>query len=225
MVGDLEVYESGESKNGMGVLVVQEVFGIKMGNLAEICDAFADQGFAVLMADYHRGGCMKQGDDFSVIGKMMKDTPWAKIESDFNTHLLPNFKSRGATRIGVVGFCFGSWVMMHLASTGNIKAGAASHPSHAKLGPLVGDDLKTLAENVRCPVQIFSAAGDEPSSKPGGLDESIIQPKFPTSDFREFKDMKHGWVARGDWEKNEEELQQGRNEALKHHIDFFLSNL
>jgi len=208
----------------MGMLIVQEVFGIKVGNLTEICDAFADQGFAVLMADYHRGLHVK-GEDFSVVGKMMETAPWSRILEDITNTLMPQFKARGASRIGVLGFCFGSWVMMKLAATGLIKAGAASHPSHPKIGPMVGDDLKALAENVKCPVQMFAAGADDPIAKPGGQDEAIIKAKFPSSEYREFKDMRHGWMGRGDWEKNEAELQQGREDALRSHINFFLSNL
>lgn len=223
-LGDLEVYEVGESKNGMGVLVVQEIFGIHGGNLAEICDILAEQGFAVLMADFHRG-VRCQLNDFSAMGEMMKVAPWSRILEDFTNTLLPEFKQRGATRIGALGLCYGSWVMLRLAGTGLIKAGVASHPSHPQIGPAAGDDVKELVQAVRCPVQIFTAGGDDKSAKPGGQDESIIKPKFPSSEFREFKDMKHGWVSRGDWEHNEAELRQGRDDALKSHIAFLTSHL
>jgi len=219
--GDLEVYTSGAAKEGRGVLVVQEVWGIKMGNLAQVCDYFADEGFFVVMVDWHRGDTLK---DFSKFGEWLKKVPFTQIEKDFNSTIVPILKANKVTKLAGIGFCFGTWVLAHLSAKGHLKAHSACHPSHTKIGAALGEDIKAMAEAIKNPVAQFAAGNDGPEVKPGGSDEEIIKKKFPDSIFKEYKGMEHGFVARGDW-INKQEIWEAAAEALKLSTDFFKKHM
>jgi len=219
--GDLDVYISGTAKDGRGVLIVQEVFGIKMGNLAQICDWFAEEGFFAIMVDWHRGETLK---DFSKFKEFLDLAPFSKIEADFNKHIVPVLKHHKVTKLAGIGFCFGSYVCTKLSGAGHLKAYSACHPSHTKIGPAFGEDIKALAEAVKCPVVQYAAGNDGPEVKPGGSDEAIIKKKFPDSIFKEFAKMEHGWVARGDWVKKDD-VWADASEAITSSIEFFKKHM
>jgi len=177
--------------------------------------------FFAILVDWHRGETLK---DFSKFVEFCQLTPIDKLEKDFNTTVVPILKANKVTKLAGIGFCYGSWVLTKFSAKGHFRAYAACHPSHTKIAPVFGEDAKSLAEAVKCPVLQCAAGNDGPEVKPGGSDEAIIKAKFPTSVFREFKDMEHGWVARGDW-VNKTNVWEAAEDALKSSIAFFKKNM
>jgi len=209
--GDLPVYVVGDRAN-VGVIVAQEIFGIESGRLKQICDTIAAAGFVVCMADYHRGTNFDTiGKDWSKIGGWLNGTPWSKIQSDIDTHLIPLLQSRGATKFGAVGFCWGSWLVFHLADTGKLAAGCYAHPSHRKLAGIYGENPDDLVKGSKCPILAYAAGDDGPDVKPGGTDEKLLEAKFPgKNEFKEWPDVKHGFTTRIPFDQD----QTGRDYPL-----------
>jgi len=204
-LGDLPVYVSGKGSD-RGILVVQEVFGIRSGRLRQICDEIAAAGFVVAMADYNRGDPRLINSDgstnWSKLGEWVKATPMSKIVSDLDTHVWPLLVSRGAKRFGAVGFCAGSAVVLHLSGAGKLLAGASCHPSHTGVAPMYGTTVAALVEGAKCPQLFYTASNDQKAEKPGGSETKILDDKFGAdqNEFKEFPDSVHGFVARADGE-------------------------
>jgi len=223
--GDLNIYVSG-TRSERGIIVFQEVFGIKKGRLYEICDKIAAAGFVVAIADYHRGDNFDtNGGDWSKFGAWQGATPWSKIQADLDTHVFPLLASKGATKFGAVGFCWGSWAVMHLSATGKLNAGAACHPSHTKLAAMSGEVSDTLVDAVKCPQLIYSAKDDPVDVQPGGGNQKILATKtFAAKNvFKHFGDVNHGWVSRGDLAVAENARDYPL--ALNGVIEFFKANV
>ena len=51
---------------------------------------------------------------------------------DWEEHLVPYLEAGGVTSVGVVGTCFGSYIVMHTSASGArfMKGGVSLHPSH-----------------------------------------------------------------------------------------------
>jgi protein XRP2 len=195
-LGDLPVYVTG-ANSPCGIIVFQEVFGIDGGRLKQNCDIIADAGFVVVMADYHRGNHM--GNDWSKFGEWLQTKPWSGIEADINTHLIPLLKSKGATKFGAVGFCWGSWAVLKLSATGVLSAGAYCHPSHTRLSHHYGDVSDNLVKAAKSPILCYAAGDDDAVVKPDGGDQKLLA-ALPdhgvNNEFKAFPDVKHGFVSR-----------------------------
>jgi dienelactone hydrolase len=196
-LGDLPAYVVGRGE--IGIIVAQEIFGINQGRLKQNCDMLADAGFVAVIADYHRGVNFDTlGKDWSRIPEFANRATWPKIQADVDTHLIPLLKSRGATKFGAWGFCWGSWLVLHLAATGKLAAGAYCHPSHTKLAHYYHEVSNDLVTASKCPILCYAAGDDGDDVKPGGNDEKLLASK-PFADKNEFKawpDVKHGFVSR-----------------------------
>jgi len=227
VVGDgLPLYVTGD-RSERGVVVIQEVYGIESGRLEQICDTIADAGFVVAMADYHRGENFGQmGGDWNKFGPWLAKTPLSKIDSDLNKYVFPALTAKGATKFGAVGFCFGSLIVMHLASNGRILAGASCHPSHGMLASKYGLDPHTLVADSKCPQLIYTAGNDAADQKPGGADDKSLRSKSygTKNEFKNFKDEEHGWVTRGDF-KAKPEIERDYKLAINGVISFLKANV
>jgi len=132
--------------------------------------------------------------------KWIKNYSWEKVEKDVDRVWNLLWEKLGVKKLGVVGFCWGSYGVLKLSSTGKVAAGISFHPSHSRLTGLYGDDESSLLKAVQCP-QLFVPAGNDPEScKEGGLAQKIFNEKSIGKEcqFKEFPEMQHGWVPRGD---------------------------
>jgi len=150
--------------------------------------------------------------------------PLSKLDSDLDTHVWPLLKSKGATVFGAVGFCAGTAPVLHLSHS-KLHAGAHMHPSHSFLAPLYGTTTTALVEAVKCPQLMYTAGGDNADQKPGGAEEKILRGKAfgEKCEFREFPEMKHGWVSRGEITTPAD--ARDYEEAMDGMIKFFHANL
>jgi len=213
-VGDMDVYVSGEGKNGAGILVNPEVFGIRGGDLAEICDMFADNGYMAVLPDYHRGGFFTEfPKDFSVFVSWVAKYPWSGIEADLDKHILPIFHKAGVKKIGGVGFCYGTYVTLHAAAAGKIQCVMNCHPSHTHAAKFQGEDGAKLAASIKCPVLQLPAGADPEDNQPGGSDEKSYKANCGEANVcvKAFKEMPHGWVSRA--KKDDPKQVEAQTEA------------
>jgi len=198
-LGDLPVYVSGE-RGTVGIIVCQEVFGIDTHRFKRICDELAAAGFVAVIADYHRGNYVK---DFSKFGAWCQATPWSKISEDLNTHIFPLLAARGCTKFGGLGFCWGSWLVLHMGP--KLTAGAYCHPSHTKVAPMIGESSDELVTSFPGPILCYAAGNDGDDVKPGGHDEKLVasKPWAAKNEFKVWPDNKHGFVSRFPFEEDQ----------------------
>jgi dienelactone hydrolase len=101
-------------------------------------------------------------------------------------------------KIGMVGFCWGGWVVFHTcAMTDAVCCAAVPHPSvHIEAG-LFGGDAVALARSVQCPVHLLPAGNDpELYTAPGGAIAAALAARHPQSRSTPFPEMEHGWMPR-----------------------------
>ncbi|KAH9076446.1 hypothetical protein Ae201684P_010390 [Aphanomyces euteiches] len=107
----------------------------------------------------------------------------------------------GVAKFGAMGYCMGAWIVAKYSATrGNVLlAGISFHPSwvfeHLFHGE--GSGVK-IAEQITVPQLILTAGNDVEWIKPGGDVDKILASRGVPSVLREFPDVLHGWVIRGD---------------------------
>jgi len=189
------------------VIVFNDIFGWKGGRTREIADQLADQGYRAVVPDFFHGQGIKSisMNIFSIAWnltsffKLLKRFPWAVVSKDVNEILIPYLEKEGATSIGGIGFCWGSWALFHAAANPKIRAGVSLHPS-LQIVHRFGEKLEELVENVKSPQLLLPAGNDDAHSKKEGEVIKILRKKPFGGEcaVEEFPAMKHGWVTRGD---------------------------
>jgi len=220
-VDDLQIYQVGSGDKG--IVVAEEVFGIDSGRLKHICDLLANAGFNVVMPDFFRGDNMPDNGDFTRFGDWIKKFPWSKVEQDLFGKAVPLLEQNGAKSIGILGFCWGSWVVFHASSSDKIHAGVSAHPS-VRVAGMLGENELDLSKAIKCPQLIMPAGNDPDNVKKGGAHiEELKKKSFGDKcEVVEFA-QNHGWVPRGDI--SDPEVAKGFKDAMDLTIAFFRKHL
>ena len=95
----------------------------------------------------------------------------------------------------ILGFCWGSYVVVKMSESPIIKAGVSMHPSHSKICEQIGENEELLLKNIKCPQLFLPAGNDHPATKFGGTGKKVLGDALTII---EFSDMQHGWSVRGD---------------------------
>lgn len=120
-----------------------------------------------------------------------------------------------------VGFCWGVWQAFKMAAKyDEFIAIAGPHPSLGVEKMFGGDEVK-LSTEIKCPAFFLPAENDPPNVKPGGEIVELLAKKFGADKTGsvEFKEMAHGWVVRGEMEK--ETVCRDVNLAIKLIHEYF----
>lgn len=131
---------------------------------------------------------------------------WDKnVAHMFENVIVPTMERRAgkdAPRLAILGFCWGGWFAFHASAYPHIVVCAAScHPS-LDVCKMVGERAEDVCDAVAVPQLVLAARQDKPDVKKFGmLDKSITRRDRALRGeckFVEYKEMKHGWVNRGD---------------------------
>ena len=89
----------------------------------------------------------------------------------------PYLLERGARRVGAVGTCFGSYVVMHTHEFGgDLMAGGVSvHPSHVMLMNTNGEDTELIYSHITSPQYFMTTWDTSDTLRPGGLAENTLE--------------------------------------------------
>lgn len=100
------------------------------------------------------------------------------FQYDWYDRLRPYIDERNATAVGMVGTCWGSYLVTHVAAEDPIvKAGFSVHPSHVALMARLGESETAIYEGIQenGSAQYFGNTPSETNNtRPGGLADSII---------------------------------------------------
>ena len=199
------------------ILVVHDIFGLRTGRHASICDELSRNGFVAACPDLFgddaaRATALNPGWPIMTLSNIchiirrirwMKKAlklPWEETAPMLRATLAHcvSVHGRPLTSCGAVGFCWGASAVARLLSDSEaatlplqIVGGIGFHPS------LRGAEGKTLVANVNRPL-LLAPAGDDPAAvQPGGeLGQSLIG-RFGASSVVCFPEMRHGWMTRG----------------------------
>lgn len=216
-VDGLKIYRVGNSSKC--IIWNYDIFGFDGGRTRQLCDLIAENGYMVIMPDFYRGVFKDPSDPAPpTTPDFLKDhTKWDSLKEDTEKRVLPYAEKHGAETYGAIGTCWGSYMVLRLASYPNMKAGVSMHPSHTPISQLLGESEEDLLKGSLGTPQLFMPAGnDAPEVKPGGLGSQTLGDKLTII---EFPDMVHGWTTRGDM--NRPEVKRDVEKALKEAIAFF----
>ena len=104
---------SGGSEHSIGVLVIQEWWGL-VDQITRTCDRFAEAGFTALAPDLYQGTAVPLSEPDEAAKHMMAlemDTAATQLSSAVDELL----RRTGASSVGVVGFCMGGGLALVLA--------------------------------------------------------------------------------------------------------------
>jgi len=166
--GKLPLYDSSWSKSQMGLIVLQEWWGVNQ-QIQNRALFFASHGFHVVIPDLYRGKVAKNHEE---AGHYMGNLDWPGAVQDINV-AAEYLKSQGVKKVGVVGYCMGGALAL---------AGAALCESVSAAVPYYGVPDKKLADltKVKVPVQghfgaLDTAKGFSDSTAVKALEEALKQ--------------------------------------------------
>lgn len=128
----------------------------------------------------------------------MRSFAWQDLRNKIASYIA-FLRSMGVTKICMVGFCWGSWVVFKAtADFPDISAVAAVHPS-LQVEEAFGGSVEALAKRVHVPTLVLPAGNDPDIYRAGGVVVDALRSNNAKSAWSDdFKDMVHGWVPRGD---------------------------
>ena len=198
----LNMYVTGAG--GRAIVVVHDVFGFSGGRIKSVCDSFAEEGFLVCLPDLY-GASLSIADvgGFGSEGgtKMLRENDFAKVRGQLG-EALAHLEGLGATSVGLLGFCWGAYMVFKAcqeeAKHALVRAAVSAHPS-LKVSQLIYDDdaPEDLAAKVAVPQLLLPAGNDDAVYKDGTL-TGIMAERGVEGRSIPFEDMRHGWVPRGD---------------------------
>jgi len=145
-----------ESGTGLGVLVVQEWWGL-VPHIKRVCDRLATEGFVALAPDLYHGE-IAEHTEMDKAAQLMTALPPDRAARDMAgaVDYLRAHEAVQNPRIGVIGFCMGGMLTLVLAAQQGDKIGAAVPFYGAPLG-----DNEPDWSNLRAKVRGFFAEQDD----------------------------------------------------------------
>jgi len=179
------------------IIVITDIFGPDSGRHKLICDQYADAGFYVAIPDLFRGNSYSSVD-FTQLGEWCAKFTWSILKKDIDT-VVSFLEKRGVSSFGIVGFCWGSWVVFHACASSKFSVGVSYHPSVTNCASLYGENDIELTKAIQCPQLLLPASNDPDTYKTGATITELKNKPFGNDcETVVFPDMVHGWVPRGD---------------------------
>mmetsp|Transcript_25470 Transcript_25470/g.37570 ORF Transcript_25470/g.37570 Transcript_25470/m.37570 type:complete len:263 (-) Transcript_25470:118-906(-) len=208
-----EIYTVGnESSNSKAIILIPDIWGWDGGRTRRIADFLAESYPLVvvpkLLTPSFEGGTHGDGlpPDFNIEGPRAPEAFGWLGSLKWDDNICPKMKavfdyldSKGFANIGMVGFCWGGWVVCKCASLSDkIRVAVVPHPSIQIEGGLMGGDNVALASQVHFPILLLPAGNDGAEYRDGGELLEVFKRNHAASASEDYPDMRHGWASRGD---------------------------
>lgn len=188
---------------GYGLISFQDIFQYDSARCKGVADQFAAAGFAVVHVDFV--GAQQVYTDDQNLYAWVKERSYADfIKPKLVSTVIPYLKEKlGADKIVATGFCWGSYIAFQACADPDVKdsivATALFHPTLQLNAAFDKDpESKDIAKHVTCPTLFVPAGNDPDFVGPEGSVMKILQAACPESKSVVMKEMKHGFVIRGD---------------------------
>ncbi|KAM0985092.1 hypothetical protein ACFX13_012621 [Malus domestica] len=169
--------------DNLASVITPPVNGYEAPNLRKLADKLAATGFFIAVPDFFYGDPFELGEDgFAALPGWIKHHAPDKAFEDAKP-VLEALRSKGASKVGAVGFCYG--VVVELSKHDYIKAASLCHPSFVTL-----DDIMA----VKVPTQILGAEidGTSPPELVKQFEEALAAKSEITSQVKIFPKVEHG---------------------------------
>jgi len=223
-IDGISYYQVGSGSAGL--LVCPDVWGWNGGRTRAVADDLAKKGLSVWVPKLlpaYEGGTDGDGlpPNFDIGARMSEIGPL--VGGDWNPSkvvpkclkIIKAMDHAGVKKKGVLGFCFGGWIGMHLSKQVDFVCGASPHPSVHMEG-MIGGDPAALASESKCPFAFYPAGvAGEKGGDPDVYDEDgavfkALEEKFKRkNETKRFSKMLHGWVVRGSIKPDEHNCGTG----------------
>ena len=219
---DLPLYvvepEGGCDPKGSTIVVLPDIYSVRVltpevrsgDRIGSICDALAGEGHRVVLAGVFRDkpydvavkgpedGNFVEFDCFAQEGGVdwIKSQVYEVIGPSVKAAV--DFAKETDAKVGVLGFCFGSWAFCKASAEGDIDVAHAvgCHPATILEQAVFGRDEDAMMAALKQPTTMLWAGNDSDAYTGEGSNKTAIE--ATGGKVHEFKDMLHGWVSRGD---------------------------
>ena len=215
-VGDLDMYRVGKGEKC--IIWNYDIFGLNSGRTKQTADLFSEFGYMVIIPDYFGNGSSIIPWYPNATELIKEQSDWTNLEKTWKEIIFPYAESNGAKKFGVLGTCWGTYLVMRLSSDPKVSAGISWHPSHTQISRNLGEDPLELMRAVQCPQLIMPAASDPVEDKTGGVHVNILEENAGV-EVVEFPEMQHGWTVRGNM--SEANVKNDVLKAIKLSLEFF----
>ncbi|KAG6432209.1 hypothetical protein SASPL_103783 [Salvia splendens] len=208
--GGLSSYISGPANSIAAVVLISDVYGYEAPSLRKIADKVGAAGFRAVVPDFFHGD--PYVPDQKPITEWLKDHgPDQGFENA--KPVIEALKSKGITKIGAVGFCWGAKVVVELSKHPYIQAAVIIHPSFVSLEDIQGVKvpLALLASEIdnMCPPEVAKQFEAALNAKPD-VDSFV----------KIFAGCSHGWSVR--YKDEDEGAVKSAEEAHRDMLDWFV---
>jgi dienelactone hydrolase len=244
---DLPVYlvESQQETCRGGIMVIPDIYSVRAltphvrsgDRIGAICDGLADAGYTVVLPSIFRDkpfdlaiagpedGDFEKFSAFSQGGGVdwFKSNNYAKVGPDVQAAAKYLREKTNGGSIGVLGFCYGAWLLSKASSTGDVEFQCAvgCHPATVLEEAVFGNDQLAMLQSLCQPTMFLCAGNDSPIFVNDGAGKAALE--STGGGVVEYGDMLHGWVSRGD--VSDPKVKIGVEKAINDIIGFFANNM
>ncbi|XP_056162319.1 endo-1,3;1,4-beta-D-glucanase-like [Syzygium oleosum] len=187
-LGGLNAYVVGSQDSKLAILLLSDIFGYEAPNFRKLADKVAAAGFYAVVPDYFNGDPFAPGNPDRPFMVWLKDHGTDKGFEDTKP-IIQALESKGISKIGAAGFCWGRYVVVELAKCELIQAAVLVHPAF-----VTPDDIK----GVKVPIAVLGAEIDR-MSPPELLKqfEEVLAAKSEVDGLvKIYPKTSHGWTIR-----------------------------
>ena len=213
-ITDLPIYVSGEDNIGSdnkAIIFIYDIAGFNGGRTRQMMDDLAARGYFVILPDLFRG--KSYNGDFTFFSWLMSKS-WASFNDDIVNKVYPYLEKKGFKNWGMIGACFGGWVVMQSSmETDKVIAGISYHPSlQGRMNTTMMDDMGRM---VKSPQLVITTNQEPDQVKPNGIMHKELESRFKnTSMFKLYPGEDHGFVSRGDMKNATTAIAVGESVAM-----------
>ncbi|XP_030536072.1 endo-1,3;1,4-beta-D-glucanase-like [Rhodamnia argentea] len=187
-LGSLNAYVVGSRDSELAILLLSDIFGFEAPNFRKIADKVAAAGFYVVAPDYFKGDTYAPENPERPLMVWIKDHETDKGFEDTKP-IVQALKSKGISKIGAAGFCWGAKVAVELAKCELIQAAVLLHPAF-----VTADDIK----GVKVPTAVLAAEIDHisPLELIKQFEEALAAKPEVDGFVKIYPKTSHGWTTR-----------------------------
>lgn len=246
-IGEFDTYIATPSQGvrdpAKAIIYFYDAFGLKLANNKILPDTLADAtGLTVYVPDVFNGGGVAEESLGNVVPstaeEAKKQSYWGKLKvglafasaAPFFIKNLPGGKvpkleawltelkqSRGHTRLGGTGYCYGGNLVLALNATSHINVSVANHPSMIQ---------KSHIEKLRNPTLFNCAEEDQifPTSFANQCEKDLdARIDAPVHIFKHYPNTVHGFAARPNF--GDKQVKEAFEGAITSAVDFWKAHL